>query len=231
MYSDDNFGSIGPAPEEWDARVEAWQARVAKLGAERAIYHSKHTAEEFPAVTEMQQAAIWPHFIGALTGQERRALDYGCGYGRWTPQLAAALGFARGVDPTPELLELARERLRADRGPGRVEYARLVRGQIPSTASSFDVIWACMVLSTVLTDGMFRATLAELRRVARPGGLVFIIDNTSRADGEPVRSKYSISRTIDEYVGAFRSWVELAPVGQYIDLGEINTVFRGRVRA
>jgi ubiquinone/menaquinone biosynthesis C-methylase UbiE len=210
--------------EEWDARDQAWQARVAKLGVERAIYHSKHQAPEFPAVTAMQREAIWPHFTAALNGTERIALDFGCGYGRWTPMLAEAVGNAIGVDPTSALLAHAEERK-----PDGVTYARYQHGQIPAPDQAFDVIWACMVLSTVLTHGMFVATLHELRRVAKPGALVCLIDNTSLVDGRPVRSKYSISRTIEEYHAAFAPWVDLSVQGDYIDFGEINTVFTGRV--
>lgn len=210
---------------DWDARDQAWQARVAKLGVERAIYHSKHQATEFPAVTSMQRKAIWPHFTAALNGTERTALDFGCGYGRWTPMLAEAVGQALGIDPTVALLEHARK----SRHAARVNYARYEHGRIPSDDHSFDVIWCCMVLSTVLTDAMFDATLEELRRVSKPGALVCLIDNTSTVDGRPVRSKYSISRTIDEYQAAFAPWVDLEVKGDYIDFGEINTVFVGRV--
>lgn len=212
---------------DWDARDQAWQDRVARFGVERSIYHSRHTAEEFPAVTALQRQAIWPHFLGALTGMERTALDFGCGYGRWTPMLAGAVGSALGVDPTEALLEHANQQK-----PDGVDvaYARYERGHIPADNKTFDVVWSCMVLSTVLTDGMFTATLEELRRVAKPGALICLIDNTSMLDGRPVRSKYSISRTIAEYREAFAPWVDLAVRGDYIDFSEINTIFTGRVR-
>ncbi len=214
-----------PTASDWDARNEAWNARVERLGVERSIYHSKHQAPEFPAVTKLQRDAIWPHFLAGLNGTERTALDFGCGYGRWTPMLAEAVGQAVGVDPTTALLEHARK---TPHSP-RVTYARYQHGQIPATDQAFDVIWCCMVLSTVLKADMLTDTLAELERVAKPGALVCFIDNTSTVDGRPVRSKYSISRTIEEYQAAFAPWVDLAVKGDYVDFGEINTVFVGRV--
>lgn len=218
-----------PTAADWDARVAAWQTRVHHLGVERSIYHMKHQAPEFPAVTALQHHAIWPAFLAALTDQDRRVLDFGCGYGRWTAALAEATGYALGVDPTPELL--AHAQTRPQPATGIVEFRPYRRGRIPAEDHSFDVLWSCMVLSTVLDPGMFAATLTELCRVMRPSGLVFVIDNTSREDGSAVRGRYSMSRTITEYQEAFAPWAVIRPVSAYVDLGEINTVFSGRVHA
>lgn len=212
--------------EAWAQRVDAWEARVTRLGVERAIYHTGHRAVEFPSVTQLQQDAIWPPLVAALHGTERVALDYGCGYGRWTPALGALVGEALGVDPTPALLAAAQAR---DHGAA-VRYALLQEGRIPAAAGTFDLIWVCMVLSTILQEDMFDATVTELRRVAKPGALICLTDNTSTIHGQPVRSSYSRSRTVDEYQAAF-PWADLRVVGGYVDLGEINTVFTGRVRA
>lgn len=215
----------------WQERQTAWEARVAKLGVERAIYHSKHQAPDFPAVTQMQQAAIWPHFLAAVEGIQGLALDYGCGYGRWTPAIADVVGEALGVDPTPSLLAHAIDQLQTNPSRWNVRYAPLNQGHVPLADGSVDVIWSCMVLSTVLKEPMLRATLTEWARVAKSGATIILIDNTSKVDGSPVRSKYSISRTIEEYQNALAPWAEIARVGEYVDYDEINTVFVGRARA
>lgn len=212
--------------DEWASRAAAWEARVQALGVDRAVYHKRHTAAEFPAVTAMQQAAILPHLDAALRPGDDRLLDFGCGYGRWTPILADRVTAAIGVDPTPALLA----RAEADRqGHPCVSYRPYTAGVIPVEDGSIDVLWCCMVLSTVLDERMFAHTLRELRRVLHVGSLVCLTDNTSTTAGKPVRSPYSISRTIEEYRAAFASWVNLEPVGAYEDFGEINTIFLGRV--
>jgi ubiquinone/menaquinone biosynthesis C-methylase UbiE len=219
-----------PHIDQWDARAAAWHTRVEKMGVDRAIFHKKHkTPAQLAWITRVQQEAIWPHLVAALDGTEQRALDFGCGMGRWTPALADLVGYALGVDPTPELLTYA-ETHRPVGGSGVLEYAPYVRGRIPADDQWFDVLWVCMVLSTVLDDAMFHTTLEELRRVLRPGALIVLTDNTSREDGRPIRSGDSMSRTVKEYRQAF-AWADLRRVGQYIDWHEINTVFVGRVRA
>lgn len=220
-----------PTVEDWQARREAWRDRVAALGVERAVYHKKHrTPEAFAAITKLQEDTIFPVLRQALTPEDRVTLDFGCGHGRWTQKLADLTGTAIGVDPTRPLLETA---IVNSRGSQNVTFALYENGTIPLVGMDgrIDVLWVCMVLSTILDDRMFAATLRELRRVCHPGTLVCLTDNTSMADGRPVRSPYSISRTIQEYQDAFASWVRLEPVADYQDFGEINTVFLGRVHA
>jgi ubiquinone/menaquinone biosynthesis C-methylase UbiE len=213
--------------DRWAERAVAWHTRVEKMGVDRAIFHKKHkTPEQLAGITRVQQDAIWPHLLAARNGTERRALDFGCGIGRWTPALANLIGSALGVDPTPELLAYAEAHRPSTTGV--LDYALYDRGHIPAEDKAFDVLWVCMVLSTVLDEQMFQATLIELRRVLQPGALIVLTDNTSREDGRPIRSGDSMSRTVKEYQRAFR-WADLRRVGQYIDWHEINTVFVGRV--
>jgi len=219
-----------PGEADWEARVTAWRDRVARVGVERSIYHLRHKrAADFQAITRVQRAAIWPHAVAAVGDRRGVALDVGCGYGRWTPDLAALVGEAIGVDPTPELIAQATATRPAAFG-ARVRYALMVHGRIPVPDRSVDVLWVCMVLSTVLADDMFAATLEELRRVVREEAVIVLTDNTSRADGRPIHGKYSRSRTVEAYVTAFAPWATIQPVGQYVDVGEVNTVFTGVVR-
>lgn len=213
------------AVQDWDARAEAWDRRVEALGVERSIYHKGHASSEaFASITQVQQAAIWPAVVAARQPTDRVVLDFGCGYGRWTGPLADLFGSAIGIDPTGALLEAARARVTQ----ANVTFSPYTQGQIPLASASVDAIWSCMVLSTVLTESMLVDTLTEWQRVLRPGGLVLLIDNTSKVNGQPVRSGYSISRTVEAYQAAFAGWAPLTPVGHYVDLKEINTIFVGR---
>jgi hypothetical protein len=58
--------------------------------------------------------------------------------------------------------------------------------------------------------------------------LFFLIDNTEGKGGRPVRSRWSISRTVEEYREACRGITALRVLGAYVDLGETNTILAGR---
>jgi ubiquinone/menaquinone biosynthesis C-methylase UbiE len=212
--------------KDWRDREVAWNARVNSLGAERAVYHKRHrTPEDFAAITKIQEEAIWPILLRERTPADHLVLDFGCGHGRWTTKLATTFGYAVGIDPTPTLLAKAME----TKPSNGVEFKPYFEGYIPLLDNSVDVLWSCMVLSTVLDPAMFQVTLEEMCRVVHVNSLVVIIDNTSMDDGRPVRSPYSISRSVGEYQDAFAPWVKLTTVGAYTDFGEVNTIFCGRV--
>ena len=223
--------------ESWKQRNEAWEARARLLG-KRAVLHVGHkTQQQQDEITRKQRDVIFPLLINAVQKNfskrlPTRLLDFGCGVGRWSTALSDVTGCdVLGVDPTEQFLEICRsEHRRDDSDHPQVLFAKLVDGKIPTPDEDFDIVWACMVLSTILdvTGGMYEEILKEIHRVLCPGGLMVLIDNTSGRGGREVRSPYSISRTVDQYVSTFAAHeIMIQPVGQYEDLGEINTIFTG----
>jgi SAM-dependent methyltransferase len=94
-------------------------------------------------------------------GPDARLLDAGCGSGRTLDDLAR-YGRVSGVDLSPEAVAAARRRGHDDVHLGRVE-------EMPFPDATFDVVTCLDVIEHTPDDG---ATLAELRRVTRPGGLL-----------------------------------------------------------
>ena len=92
-----------------------------------------------------------------------RLLDAGCGSGRTLDDLAR-YGQVSGVDLSPKAVLAARRRGHDDVHLARVE-------QLPYPDASFDVVTCLDVVEHTPDD---RATLAELRRVTRPGGLLLV---------------------------------------------------------
>ena len=124
-------------------------------------------ASDWALIQEPQCAAGYHAvFDKAPVGSATRLLDAGCGAGM-ALQLAADLGAeVAGIDASAGLLEVARDRL-----PG----ARLEQGDLevlPFEDDSFDVV-------TGFNSFQFAAdpvaALQEARRVAAPGGKVFIM--------------------------------------------------------
>jgi SAM-dependent methyltransferase len=101
---------------------------------------------------------------GVTAGQ--RVLDVGCGPGALTRALAAAVdgdGSVAAVDPSPPFVEACRARVpEADVRLGAAE-------ALPFDDERFDAVLSQLVVN-FMTDAA--AGVAEMRRVARPGGVV-----------------------------------------------------------
>lgn len=104
-----------------------------------------------------------------------RLLDVGCGPGTITVNLARLLepGRVVGVDTSADVIEVARSAA-GESGLGNLTFEIGDAYALPFADSSFDVVHAHQVLQH-LTDPV--AALRELRRVARPGGLVAVRDS------------------------------------------------------
>jgi len=95
------------------------------------------------------------------------ALDFGCGVGRLTQALAETFTRVVGVDATTEYIRLARS---LNRDSDRVSFQ--VSGiTVPFPDDQFDLVLSLATLQHITPDKQLRY-IAELVRVARPGGLL-----------------------------------------------------------
>jgi len=102
----------------------------------------------------------------------RSLLDVGCGPGTITVDFAERLSPGRvvGVDAAAGIVEQARQ-LAASRGLDTVEFVTADLYDLPFADDTFDIVHAHQVLQHV-ADPV--AALREMRRVAKPGGLVAV---------------------------------------------------------
>ncbi|MCI4665226.1 MAG: class I SAM-dependent methyltransferase [Neomegalonema sp.] len=100
----------------------------------------------------------------------RRALDVGCGEGRFSRMLRARGIDTIGVDPTARLIEEARRRdPEGDYREGNGE-------KLAFDDNSFDLVVCCMVLIDIPD---YRAAIDEAARVLAPGGALLIANINS----------------------------------------------------
>jgi len=108
-------------------------------------------------------------------------LDAGCGAGRHV-HLFASMGFdAYGLDPSPDALAFAVDRLEADGLPGTLDCAPC--SAIPQPDATFDVVLCWGVINTIVEDAEMTASMNEMLRVLRPGGRL-LISLSSREDAK-----------------------------------------------
>ncbi|MBR7838752.1 class I SAM-dependent methyltransferase [Actinospica durhamensis] len=105
---------------------------------------------------------------GDVTG--RRILDVGCGAGPLLESLRDRGAVVTGIEPSAEMLELAKRRLGEDVDLRLAD----LQDPLPFPDNAFDDAIACLVLH-YLED--WTAPLAELRRVLVPGGRVIVVVN------------------------------------------------------
>jgi SAM-dependent methyltransferase len=106
--------------------------------------------------------------IGRLAGRiSGRWLDVGCADGGYTQALLSAGAHeVLGIDPDAERIELAKERLPL------VSFQVAVTEELPFPDDYFDGVWMNEVFEHVADE---ERSLAELRRVIRPGGILVIL--------------------------------------------------------
>jgi len=106
-----------------------------------------------------------------LSGLER-VLDVGCGTGELERLIRAQHPQARlvGVDVTPQMLSVAREKFRDDPA---VAFLLAPAETLPFAPEHFDVVVSCNMLHHVRAVD---ASLREWARVLRPGGRLIVLD-------------------------------------------------------
>lgn len=199
------------------AGLDYWRQRASRMGR-RAVFDARHSDDELAAVTAMQKREIYPVLERLIRPWHHRLIDFGCGYGRFSGDLAELIdGRVLALDPVAEILRLAPPH-------PRVEYRLLdASGRVPAGDASADVVWCCLVFGTIHDDRALLRATGELARVLKPGGLCVVIENVSVKEGPPGPYR---KRSVAEVIGAFPS-ISLAPLHQYVDIDETICIFGG----
>ncbi|WP_437599498.1 class I SAM-dependent methyltransferase [Sorangium sp. So ce590] len=136
--------------------------------------HPSHSAEYFGESRD----GWWNHDYVELLARRwglsrvREVLDVGCGVGHWGRVLGGVLPRAAritGVDRDPVWVEKAAERAAARGEAERYRYQVGLAEQLPFEGDTFDLV-TCQTVLIHAADPA--AMIAEMVRVARPGGLV-----------------------------------------------------------
>ncbi len=196
---------------------EYWRRRTEKHGR-HAVLNLAHPIGDFERVTVQQRKMLFPVLTNLLLGYEQTVLDFGCGPGRFTPDLAQLIGgSAIGMDISKELIALAPS-------ARNVMYRVISENEYFGSDDEFDVVWVCLVLGGI-SQALLGDTVHLIERAVRRGGLLFLVENTSKQPDVPHWS----FRSVEQYKDMFSS-IDLHKVYEYKDLGQEISVMAGRRR-
>lgn len=134
------------------------------MSTQKEYWNSVADAKEF---TTPMQSAVFCRYVN----RDAAILDVGCGYGRVLSELHA-LGFRNlcGIDFSEKLIA---------RGKRQFPYLdlRVMENEtIDFPDASLDAVLLCAVLTCIVADRDQEALIAEIRRVLKPGGLLYVND-------------------------------------------------------
>ncbi len=133
------------------------------------------TAERVAARQDARAARLAEEVRDFVQPQgDERALDVGTGAGALAFALAPLVREVVGLDPVPELLELARARARPN-----TEFVQGDGAALPFPDASFDLAGTHRTLHHVAQP---ERVVAELARVTRPAGHVLVVDQLAPDD-------------------------------------------------
>ena len=170
---------------EWAAEQPLAPALTAKL--EALVDRRRDMSDRFFAEVGRQWDTLREESFGTAFHLEAlvtllpprwTVADIGTGTGYMLPTLAEHFERVIGVDPVEAMLEAARRRVDEHRA-SNVELRRGDLSQLPILDAAVDLSLAMLVLHHVPSP---QEALAELYRIARPGGRVLVVEQTAHRD-------------------------------------------------
>ena len=198
---------------DWDSRAKGagWQSVIDpadSAGTKNALIDQIH----------------WNHIAG-WASRRRSVLDFGCGVGRFAQRLAQLGVDYSGLDPSPAMIESARQL----HGVLPSCFFHVPALPLPFATGSFDGCISVLVLQYLRSaDGArMRSTVSELARVLVPGGELLIIEQASASGG--MSSSVAETSREQDYIDALSGWFDIADV-QHIRCGSLSRLSSSYIR-
>jgi SAM-dependent methyltransferase len=175
----------------WESSAQAWIDSMGERG-DRGDWARQHVLDP------VMMARV-------ADGKFGNALDVGCGEGRFCRMLQAAGVKPTGIDPMRRFIELARQR-----DPGG-DYRLGNAEALEFADASFDLVVSYITLVDIPD---FRAAIAEMARVLKPGGSLLMANltgfTTACVDQGWVRGEKGeyLHFPVDNYLHEFSLWFE-----------------------
>lgn len=204
-------------PIFYEKEFNYWEDRAERFG-KRSVYNMTHCDNELPSVDIMQKNIYSEVLDKIISSKLDVAIDFGCGFGRFTGFLAE--NYAKkvyGIDATKKLIDMALPH-------ENVEYIYVPGKKIPLDDNSVSLIFISLVLGGITNQDNLIHTISELKRIAKPNAVFLIAENTQKADN----SEYWHYRDA-EYYKSFFDFVNFTIEKKYHDCDEEISVMSGNM--
>ena len=157
----------------------------------------------------------------ALMGElkDKKVLDYGCGEGDFSLQLALKGGIVLGADASEAMVELANKKIEKTVAD-HLSFVVVKNNELKLLAdNSFDFVVMNFVICTISETNEIEQIFKELTRLLKPGGQLFILNvNWEKCNGREFLS-FKLDKMNDlqpgDKVGSILKWEDNIRVQDY----------------
>jgi 2-polyprenyl-3-methyl-5-hydroxy-6-metoxy-1,4-benzoquinol methylase len=145
--------------------VEARLRREAEFHDHTAVDDTRKPAEKFYAIARRSSDYFRSKIFTGIEG--KRVLDYGCGTGWNSCDLASHGAIVTGIDISPGAIEVGRQRAKEEGLADRVDLRVMNAEKLELADNTFDIVCGNGILHHLDLDACYR----EIHRVLKPGGI------------------------------------------------------------
>jgi 2-polyprenyl-3-methyl-5-hydroxy-6-metoxy-1,4-benzoquinol methylase len=162
-----------PVSDTGSAYWEQRARRYAACGAGLAAVCSYGMPEFYNRAIQLSQRLALRRWLRVEPAA--RVLDVGCGVGRWSRPLAARGAWVDGIDLSPTMIRIARERALAEGVGDRCRFIAADLAQL-QLHQQFDLVLGVTVLQHILDPTQLRHAIRNLAAALKPGGHMVLLE-------------------------------------------------------
>lgn len=161
-------------------------------------YYEENDIYEIFSIAEDHPNKIYESLLPKI--KDKIVLDLGCGTGKFMQKFYNEATKYYGLDLSSEQLNIAKRKIHSN----NVEFICCSAENIPLPDNSIDVIISTWVLGTILEIDRRNKVLAEMKRILKNDGNIYLVENDIGGEFEEIRNRYpDIKRTKD-----YNNWIE-----------------------
>tara|TARA_X000000950_G_scaffold288826_2_gene407690 strand:+ start:1830 stop:2585 length:756 start_codon:yes stop_codon:yes gene_type:complete len=196
-----------------------WHQRTKKYG-KYGVIDTQTPEEEFDNVTNIQKKIIFQCLKKYLNGNEKKALDFGCGNGRFSEEIVKLNSqiLVLAVDTEKKLIDLAKRN-------NRINF--LYFRKLDEIKASFDLIFISNVLGGIEKQNIIKIKDFLIRKLNK-GGTLFLTEHVSKNQkkSKEILKEWS-NRNDSFYLNLFKK-LNLKKVDEYKYLHNFTSIYVGR---